>query len=89
MMQIYCLRNKLVGAYEIPTYNEADKDSMTFQFRKAIILDPNKAKEMHLNECELYYLGSFDQLSGTFYLLEKPEFLMDCGDEYARRTKED
>lgn len=85
MIYIYVMRNRLLSAYEIPVFDECDKDSYRFKLQKGIILDPDTAKKYHFDETELYYLGKFDVLTCQFDLLDKPEFLLDCGDVYRRR----
>ncbi|ALS03653.1 VP5 [Gokushovirus WZ-2015a] len=89
MINIYVARNKKVGAYENPFFDVQDKHSLMFNLQKFVILQPEKAKAQFMDECEMYFLGTFDQESCQFDLLEKPEYLIDLGDVYARRVRED
>ncbi len=87
-MKIYAVRNKRVGAFELPTFSDSDLASFKFNLQKQIILDPEGAKKMHLDECELYCLGDYDQEKGVLRPLGNPEFLLDLGDVYERRIKD-
>lgn len=87
-MKIYAVRNKRVGAFELPTFSDSDQKAFAFQLQKQIILDPENAKKFHFDECELYCLGDYDQEKGRISPLTDPEFLLDLGDIYERRIKD-
>lgn len=87
-MKIYAVRNKRVGAFELPNFSDSDQKSFAFQLQKQIILDPEGAAKVHLDECELYCLGDYDQEKGKLAPFADPEYLLDLGDIYERRIKE-
>lgn len=86
MKHLYMFHNKLVGFYSAPFANEVDRDHMAEEIRRSIWLDIKGAKEQHLDECELVYLGDFDDEAGTIALSDK-QIVCDCAGIYLQRLK--
>lgn len=78
-MKIYTLYNKKVGFYNPPTFSQMDKDDTKVNLYRFCMMSAFEAKKAHYDECELYYLGEFDDVKCEFKLLDKPEFLVDLG----------
>lgn len=76
-MKIYTVRNRLIGRYMQPVFvNEEPKDFIESQ-RRFCIMSKDDALKAHLNECELYFCGEYDDELCEFHLLAKPDFLID------------
>jgi len=78
MLNVYCFKNVRVGFYENPFYSAIPKEGIIVEVTRALMLDKEKAKQSHREECELYYLGQFDDQRGVFALEDDKEFLIDC-----------
>lgn len=78
MMYVYTYFNKKASFYEPPFYSPVEKEGMAESVKRAMILEPQQAKATHKDECDFYYLGSFDDKVGQFDLVEKPEFILSC-----------
>lgn len=77
MMKIYQLKNTKIPYWHPPVFSPLQPDDMKSTTYRECILDPEKAKQSHLDECELYYIGDFDDLKGELKLLKDKEFLLD------------
>lgn len=75
-MYVYSYYNKKVGVYQDPFIQPTTKDLFPKLVTRSVVLNPKHAQEQHLYECDLYYLGTFDEETGSFDLLDKPEFLV-------------
>lgn len=73
---VFSFYNYKIGAYNLPLFRLEDPD----QFKEAVLRQAINSKPVELAalvECELYYLGDFDDHSGSLKLLEKPVSLVD------------
>lgn len=75
MMTVFSMYNKKVGFYNPPTFSQMTKDAVKTNLIRYCMLNPIEAKKAHYEECELYYLGEFDDIKCVMNLLDKPEFL--------------
>lgn len=87
MKYIYCLHNKFVGFYVQPFVADVGKEDIAEQMRRSIWLDIETAKKNALDECELVYLGTFDDTSGDVSLSSDKEVVADLASFYAQRLK--
>lgn len=76
-MTIFTLYNKKVGFYNPPTFAQMEKEAVKANLYRFCQMNLKEARKSHYDECELYYLGDFDDLRCEFKLLDKPEFLLD------------
>lgn len=74
MKQVYVLKNKLSGTYEDPFFKYEPWESSKRQIHDFCLLNPAKAKENHLDECLLIWLGTFDELDGKIVLFDAPDY---------------
>lgn len=74
-MFVYSYYNKKAGVYQDPFLQPVTKDLFPKMVQRSVLLNPGEAAKQHLYECDLYYLGTFDEETGIYALLEKPEFL--------------
>lgn len=81
MMKIYQLKNTKIPYWHPPVFSPLDKDDMKATTYRQCLLDPQKGKDSHLDECELYYIGQFDDVKGNIILEETKEFLLDIKSE--------
>lgn len=75
MMSIFTLYNKKVGFYNPPTFSQMTKDAVGQNLIRYCQMNPLEAKKAHYDECELYYLGEFNDMTCEMHLLEKPDFI--------------
>lgn len=73
-MYVYSYFNRTVGAYQDPFLQPVTKDLFPKLVQRSVVMNPAEAAKQHLYECDLYYLGTFDDQTGSFDLLSKPEF---------------
>lgn len=81
-MKMYALKNVKVGYWNPPTFSPVNEDQVKIGFHRDILLNPVEAKKAHLDECELYLLGEFDDVRGIVTVLKDPVFLMDLKTEF-------
>lgn len=74
-MFVYSLFNRKTAVYQDPYIQPIAKDIYPKIMSRSVIMNPDEATKNHVYECELYYLGTFDEQTCMFDLLEKPEFL--------------
>lgn len=77
-MNVYCYKNKLGDFWYQPQFYAEQPESMKKNISRMILIDADKFKANHLDEVDLYYLGTFDDDAGKFDLLDSPKFLVDC-----------
>lgn len=75
MMKIYSLYNKKVGFYNPPTFSQMSKEDVQINLLRYCAMNKDQARAAHYDECELYYLGEFNDLTAEHKLLDKPEYL--------------
>lgn len=76
-MKIYALKNTKVGFWNPPTFSQMDKDDTKINLYRYCQLNQAESKKAHYDECELYYLGEFDDVRGEIKLADDKEFLLD------------
>lgn len=86
-MQIFTLYNKKVGFYNPPTFSQMEKDAVGTNLARYVQMNPRDARIAHYDECELYYLGEFDDQRCEFQLLDKPEFILDLTPLFKEENK--
>lgn len=74
-MYCYVYFNRKVGAFQDPFFQPIEKTMFAKLSQRQVILNPDQAKATHTYECDLYYLGTYDEETAAFFLLDKPEFL--------------
>lgn len=83
-MKIYALKNTKVGFWNPPTFSQMDKDDTKINLYRYCQLNQAEAKKAHYDECELYYLGDFDDVRGELKLVGDKEFLLDLKGAFER-----
>lgn len=83
MMKVYALYNKKVGFYNPPTFSQMSQEDVKTGLLRFCKLSPEDAKRSHYDECELYYLGEFNDLTCEMKLLDKPEFITGLSEAFA------
>lgn len=83
-MKIYAVRNRLIGAYLPPVFTNEDSASFLEAQRRFCILQKEEALKAHLNECELYYLGEYNDKTAKFDLLSDGQFIADLGQFFGK-----
>lgn len=74
-MYVYSMYNRKTGVYNDPYIQPITKDIYPKMMQRSAVMNPEQARANHVYECDLFYLGTFDEEQGKFDLLEKPEFL--------------
>lgn len=72
---VYSLYNKKVGCYNAPIFSNDDIEHIKAGFTRYCILNKEEAKKSHFDECDLYDLGLFNDLQGSFTLADKPLYV--------------
>lgn len=75
-MFIYSYYNRKTGSYEDPFVQPIQKDLFPKMVCRSVVLNPEDARKSHRYECDLFYLGTWDEETCHFDLLDKPEFLV-------------
>lgn len=79
-MTVYALYNKKVPFWNPPTFADTPKEAVTKNLRRYCLQNQDEARKAHYDECDLYYLGEFDEIKGKFALEMNPEFLCSLSD---------
>lgn len=82
----YAFYNRNVGAYMVPQFEPYDRDLKVEMIKRAYVCAKDVDRE-HMDECDFYYLGSFDDKLGGFNLSDKPEFLLSFGGDKDGKDK--
>lgn len=77
MMKIYQLKNTKIPYWHPPVFSPLQPDDMKAVTYRDCLLDPEKNRKAHIDECELYLIGDFDDSKGTITLMDEKEFLLD------------
>lgn len=75
---VYAFYNKLVGAYEKPIINNFPQEDFSELVVRDILVSDNAAK-VRMQECQLFYLGKYDDKLAKFELESQPDFILDVG----------
>lgn len=84
MNNIYILKNKIAGYYEPPFINHYSKEEIKESYRRLSILDAAAFTKQHFHECDLFLVGTFDDITGKIELLPEREFVIDLRDLYSQ-----
>lgn len=74
-MFVYSMFNRKTGVYQDPYIQPVAKDLYPKIMQRSVVMNPTEARRNHVYECDLFYLGTYDETQGKFDLLDKPEFL--------------
>lgn len=86
-MNVYCYKNKIGDFWYQPQFMADAPESMKKTISRMVLIDAEKFKANHLDEVDLYFLGTFDDDAGKFKLLESPKFLVDCRSVFTQVTE--
>lgn len=75
-MHVFSLYNKKVPYWNAPTFGDTPKEQVGVTLTRYCIQNEEQARKAHYDECDLYYLGEFDDATGKFELLPQPEFIV-------------
>ena len=89
MKQIYVIKNCKANFWETPIVVNDPKDVFPKEFARACILDIEGAKKAHRDECEIYWIGEYDDERGIIKLAEDKEFLFDLSTIFPKEAKYD
>lgn len=79
-MKVYALKNTKVPFWLPPFVKAEDPETVKNGYIRLCIIESAKAKEMHWDECQLYYIADFDDSTGKLTVLDEPDQLVDlCG----------
>lgn len=86
MLQVYCVKDNKSGGFMTPVYNTNIHDAQR-NFGMAAS-NPQSILYMYPSDFELWFLGTFNQDSGQFNMLEKPEFVCNAAQCQKPRMEE-
>lgn len=75
---IYSIYNKLVNAYNAPSFEILNVDQKKQAIARAVIMAKDEEREI-LKNCDLYFLGTFNDETGEITLQIKPDFVLAIG----------
>lgn len=81
MTFLYSYFNKKAGAYMDPIPSPIPQEGWANSVIRTCKLEPEACKKAHLDECDLYILGEFDDIKGDLKAYEKPIFIVSL-DQY-------
>lgn len=94
ILNIVCFKNMKVDAFTQPQFIDIEPDKAATQLARSMKLDPEKATPYQ--NLTMWFLGTFDDESGTFTLEDEAVLLLDCRkvwkgmkDELLRETSKD
>lgn len=83
-LTVICFKNKAIGAYTTPQFDDHDKEVISKTLARAIAVGEQE-KIINYKYLSLYLLGYFDDETGIFDAVV-PELLLDCDDLLAARA---
>lgn len=83
----YSYYNKKVRFWT-PPFNGGELPPQAFvkSLCRTLQIEKAKAREQHLDECDLYLIGQFNDENGEFAILDKPQLLVNCSDYFGGQT---
>lgn len=83
---VFALRDKKLGAYQDPIFKVEDKEHVVESYARGLkLIRPEEVARAR--DMSLYYLGEYDDINGTFNLLEHEEKLLDFEDFIPRKDE--
>lgn len=79
MKNVYCTRDRLMGTYSVPIFAPDMPQDFVRGNVSFILHNPKKAYEQHLDAMEIVHLGTYDETTAKFSLLDSPVVLQDLG----------
>lgn len=85
-MKLLCvsLFNSYLGCYDNPTFTNLKEDEICEQYRRSILTNPEQAYAAHVADKVVTVVGTFDDVSGSFELLEMPKKVLDLSTCFPR-----
>lgn len=77
ILHILSFRNKGLKAWSNPHYTDIDPEKCAIQLSRAISSCSPEQRASY-KRLALYCLGTFEDETGKFEVLDEPEFLLDC-----------
>lgn len=74
-LYVYSYYKKKGGFYTQPVLNNFDNEEIVQLSQRAFLMNKGSQEHEEQKECDLYALGTFDDVKGQFILNEKPVFL--------------
>lgn len=76
---VYAFRDEKLGAFNDPQYDVMDKEHKKDIIARSCLQCPEEQRA-RVADTTLYFLGTFDDVKGTFNLLVYPELLLNLRD---------
>lgn len=84
---VYCYYKKKAGFFTQPVLNPYDTELIVDLTQRTFAANVGTPDHDAQSECDLYYLGQFEDVTGTFELLNHPEFLCSFVDKKVKKQK--
>lgn len=85
ILNVYVMRDRVVGAYNKPFYDNLDREDFVETIKRVVLHDPKG--QAVLRDCDLYLLGSYDDKTGKFDLLDDPDFIVSIDQFFSKEEK--
>lgn len=76
--RVYSLFDEKSGIYANPVYLTTDGEAL--RVLSDLLEDPKSTVSRHSSDYKLYFVGTFDAISGNFKGLPEPKFLANASD---------
>lgn len=76
ILNVICFKNMKVDAFTNPQFLDIEPKKAAVQLIRSMKVNPEKAHPYQ--NLVMYFIGTFDDESGKFDLLDEPEMLVDC-----------
>lgn len=77
LLNVFAYKNELLDCFTNPFFTDVDVEKMSVNVSRQIVIEKDKDKIAHL---KFYFIGTFDDVTGKFSLLEEPKLLL-CTDD--------
>ena len=83
---VFCLRDKKLGAFDLPQFKKEDKEHVLEDTVRSLrLVSPEQSDRSRLADQALYYVGEYDDLTGKLSQLDEEEKLLDFEDYIPRK----
>lgn len=86
-LYIYCYKDKKIGAYQAPKFDNQDKEHITESVIRSCAYFNDATEAAKARDLSLYYFGIYDDITAKFELVE-PEKLVDLEDHIKFEVKD-
>jgi len=87
-LNILIFKNVLIGCFTQPQFSDIEPEKAAVQLARSLTLNEDEKIDNQYKNLEMYYLGEFDDETGTIQCIE-PKKLLVCGEVIKARLEKE